>query len=367
LILSHIIMVDKRKTVEADTERILGIAADYFQNRWGIPLSVSVVRKSKTIQGRCYIFLVSSDEGRPQLVTVQSSSEAGNYAVIPYYAVCEHPDRQIVSYFLGQGRCNLAEIIEIDSRLYSRSCGSYRMEELPHQDEARSRIGLWAHDCLTEDLDHNQSLNRRIISDGVCISYDFGMAFSSRYYPFFYSFELGISDDSIQKYGSFLLSILSEYAGLLQTNENEMIEKLSKAYPETHNEQLGRYYLRNFKANFSVRLYYGRLIAKLRNFPLDKKHIRRIAEAIDIQTDSIGSWEAFLKKLAVSKPLKLDLRGLNLSGADLRKACLRGADLRDTNLSEADLAGTDLRGADLRGSTFDQESMKQAIVDGARF
>jgi len=360
-------MTGKRKTDEADMERILQIAADYSQKKWGIRLPVSAVKKSKTILGRCDIFLDDSDEGRPQLISVQPSHEGSHHIIIPYYAVCEHPDRQIVSYFLGQGRCNLAEITEIDARLYSRSCGSYRIEELPHQDEERSRIGLWVHDCLTEDLDHNQSLNRRNLLNGVCISYDFGMAFSSRHYPFFYTFELGLSDDSIQKNGSFLLSILAEYTGLLQTDENEMVEKLSKVYSKNHNAQLGRYYLRNFKANFSVRLHYGRLIAKLKDFPFEKKHIKPIADAIGIKADSIDTWEAFLKKLAMSKPLKLDLRGLDLSGADLRKACLRGADLRDADLSGTDLAGADLRGADLRGSTFDHESMKQAMVDGVGF
>jgi hypothetical protein len=357
----------KRKTDETNMERVLQAAADYFQSRWGMWLSVSEVKESKTSPGCCHIFPEVSDDRLPQLLSVRYSKESGSSAVIPYYAVFEHPDRQIVSYFLGKGRCNLAEIAEIDSRLYSRSCGSYRVEELPHQDEESSRIGLWVHDCLTEDLDHSEALNRRNLPNGVCISYDFGMAFSSRYYPPFYTFELGLSDDSILKHGSFLLSLLSGYAELLQTDENKMIGILSMAYPETHNEQLGRYYLRNFKVNFPVRLYYGRLIEKLRDFPFEKKKLRNIADAIGIQMDSVDGWEYFLKKLTALKYSKLNLRGLNLSGADLRKACLRGADLRDTNLSEADLAGADLREADLRGSTFDHEKLKQARIDGARF
>ncbi len=357
----------KRKTDATDTGRILQAAADYFQNRWGMRLSVSEIKESKTIPGCCHIFPEVSDDRLPQLVRVRYPGKSAGHVVIPYYAVFEHPDRQIVSYFLGKGRCNLAEIAEIESRLYSRSCGSYKAEELPHTDEQRSRIGLWVHDCLTEDLDHSRSLNRRNLPNGVCISYDFGMAFSSRYYPPFYTFELGLSDDSIREHGSFLLHLLSEYAELLQTDENKMIGILSKAYPKTHNDQLGRYYLRNFKANFPVRLYYGKLIAKLRGFPFEKKNLKGIADGIGIPMDSIDGWEHFLKKLAALKSSALDLRGLNLSGADLRKACLMGADLRDTDLSGADLTGADLREADLRGSIFDPEKMRQAGIDGARF
>jgi hypothetical protein len=193
------------------------------------------------------------------------------------------------------------------------------------------------------------------------------MAFSSRFYPPFYTFELGLSDDSIQKNGSFLLTVLSEYAGLLQTDENQMIVKLLKAYPETHNDQLCRYYLRNFKANFSTRLYYGRFMDKFGNFPFEKKHIKPFADAVGVMTDSIEGWKDFSKKLAESKPPGLDLRGLNLSGADLRKTWLRNADLRDTDLSDADLAGTDLRGADLRGSIYDPDSLKEAMVEGTIF
>jgi len=357
----------ERKTGEISREKILRAAEDYFQNRWGVRLPVSEVRESKTIPGCCHVFPEVSDDRLPRLLRVQYYGQSGISAVIPYYAVVEHPDRQMVSYFLGKGRCNLAEIAEVEAGLWSRSCGSYRLEELPHQDEERSKIGLWVHDCLTEDLDHGKALNRRNLPNGVCISYDFGMAFSSRYYPPFYTFELGLSDDSIRKHGSFVLSLLCGYAELLQTGEDKIVGILLKAYPETHNEPLGRYYLRNFKANFPVRLHYGQLIAKLKGLPFEQKKLRGVAEAVGIPMNSMDSWEDFAETLSAMKSARLDLRGLNLSGADLRKACLRGADLRDTDLSGADLAGADLRDTDLRGSSFDPEKIRQAGIDGAIF
>jgi hypothetical protein len=322
---------------------------------------------------------VCRDDGRLTIFHIQAAHHQGpdviEYGfgadrIRPYYRIRERPDRQIVSYLLGQGRCNLAEVREIADELYSRAAWSFSSAELPHQSDLTSRIGLWVHDCLTEDLDHGKSLNRLYLPCGTCVSYDFGMAFSSRYYPPFYAFELGLADPDIADHDDFVLTLLAEYSTLVETlasDENEFIRNIQKAFPTTHRESLCRYYLRNFKTRFPERLYWGRFFEKLKHNPWPGRKMEPIAHTIGLDLREIHSWTDWIRGLgAIDRPV-LDLRGLDLSGADLRRADFRGSDLRDANLREADFSGADLRKADLRGAKTKGLKIDRTDIRQTRF
>jgi hypothetical protein len=288
----------------------------------------------------------------------------------PYYRIQERPDRQIVSYLLGRERCNLAEVREIADELYSRAAWSISPAELPHQSDLTSRIGLWVHDCLTEDLDHGKSLNRASLPCGTCVSYDFGMAFSSRYYPPFYAHELGLSDSAIAGRADFVMNLLADYAALvesLQKDENRFIRNIQNAFPTTHRESLCRYYVRNFTSRFPERLFWGRFFEKLKHQFWPGQKMEPIARAAGLELKKIHSWTDWVRVLRTIKPPMLDLRGFDFSGTDLRRADLRGTDLREANLCDADLSGADLRNAVLRGAETKGLNLDEADIRQTQF
>lgn len=314
------------------------------------------------IQGRLY------QTSRLIECTLNGGKDAGG--IRPYYRIQERPDRQIVSYMLGRERCNLAEVREIDGKLYSRAAWSYSPGELPHTSGLTSRIALWVHDCLTEDLDHGKSLNRVDLPCKTCVSYDFGMAFSSRHYPPFYTHELGLSDPDIADRGDFVITLLTGYAALVETprtNEDNLIRAIQTNFPTIHRESLCRYYLRNFKTRFPERLYWGRFFEKLKNNPWPGDELAPIARTIGTNFKKIHSWSDWLRGLRTINPHVLDLRGFDFSGADLRRADLRGADLREADLIGADLSGADLRNADLRGAKTEGLNLERADLRQTKF
>jgi len=308
------------------------------------------VREMKVIDGVCWSFLDCMDKRCPQLLRIRVKGRESGREIIPYFLIREGPDRQIMSYFLGKGLCNLAEVKEFFGSLFSRYCGSYDADELPHRKGSLSKIALWVHDCLTEDFDHQTSLNRQDLGHGVCISYDFGMAFSNHYYPPFYTKELGISDDSILENRLFLLDLLTRYARWLRTEEGAFVGKVESSSPTTSHADRCRYYLRNYTAHFPTRLYFGRFFEKVRNTPFEKEGVSEIAETIALDIRGLSDWESLIEALRGCPRGQVDLRGLDLSGMDLRGADLRRADLKGADLTGADLAGADLTGADMRGA-----------------
>ena len=310
------------------------------------------------------------DNHSPKMIECLIGDKQGASGIRPYYGIQERPDRQIVSYLLGRERCNLAEVREIAGSLYSRAAWSYSPSELPHRSDLTSRIGLWVHDCLTEDLDHGKSLNRAFLPCRTCVSYDFGMAFSSRYYPPFYAFELGLADPDIANHGDFLITLLTDYAALVETlatDEDDFIRSIERAFPTAHRQSLCRYYLRNFKTRFPERLFWGRFFEKLKHTPWVGRKMEPMARAAGLDLKKIHSWIDWIGELRTIKPPMLDLRGFDFSDADLRRADLRGSDLRDANLCDADLSGADLRNADLRGAITKGLMLEQADTRQAQF
>lgn len=313
---------------------------------------------------RIFVDLKTFHRGIPRLVKVEREESSNDPRLTPYHQVRERPDRQIMSYLIGKGLSNLAELVEIGGKLYSRSCLSYDPDELVHQDPVQSALGLWAHDCLTEDLDHHASLNRIVLPSGPCMSFDFGLAFSCRYYPPFYTVELGLKDDQIIEHRDFLIALLSEYACRLKHGENDILPSVRKYYPKTHHFPLCRYYVENFRSLFPIRLRYGRFFEKLKKAQFTLKRVFRLAEDLGMNIEGIENWEQFNAGLAALRPAPMQLQGLNLAGLDLRNADFRNADLREANLSASHLAGADFRGADLRGACLRDVDMTRARTEG---
>ncbi len=307
----------------------------------------------KVIERDTWVFLDSLDKRCPELFLIGAVRNESATAIIPYFRIQERPDRQIVSYSLGKGLCNLAEVKELFGRLFSRYCGSYEVEELPQRRGSLSRIALWVHDCLTEDFDHQISLNRQNLQEGVCISYDFGMAFSNHYFPPFYTMELGISDASILEHRLFLLEVLTRYSRWVSADEGSVVRRLEKSYPTTCHGDRCRYYVRNYKAHFRTRLYFGRFFEKMRNAPLERERLWEIAETIEQDMGGVSEWESFIEAIRSGPRGRLDLRGLDLSDMDLRRA-----DLREADLTGASLAGADLEDADMRGAKLSEVDMR---------
>lgn len=319
------------------------------------------VRETRRIDRDIWAFLSAADKRCPRLFLLRRGEDGFPGEVVPHFSVEERPCRQIVSYWLGRGLCNLAEVRELFGRLFSRYCGSYALEELPQRTGSLSRIALWVHDCLTEDFDHQVSLNRQNLEEGVCISYDFGMAFSNHYFPPFYTMELGIPDASIVENRLFLLELINRYAGWVSGDEGAILRRMQATYPTQCRPDRCRYYLRNYRAHFPARLYFGRFFEKLRNTPFEKQRLLEIAETIGLDLAAVDDWETLLERIRSQPGRPLELRGLDLSDMDLRRADLRGADLTGANLAGADLKGADLRGANLSGVR-----LSGATLDGAK-
>jgi hypothetical protein len=337
----------------------MGWVEAYFRERPDLSHCSFEIRSTENFDEAAWVFLDSLDERCPQLVVFHNGLGCGSpQKVVPYFCIEERPNRQIVSYFLGRELCNLAEVREHSGRLYSRYCGSYDLDDLPQKRASLSRIALWMHDCLTEDFDHQTSLNRQSLEEGVCISYDFGMAFSNHYFPPFYAMELGISDESILENRFFLLELLASYARWVRTDEEEVVERLERSYPGTCHGDRCRYYLRNYKAHFASRLYFGRFFEKIRTTPFEAMRLKGVAEALGMDMREVADWASLIGLLRERGRGGLDLRGLDLSDMDLRRADLRGADLTGASLAGADLreailSGVDRRDANLEGAKTD--------------
>lgn len=318
------------------------------------------------------VFIESIHKQYPGLIRVVPSKNGCDPKIISYHLICEKPNRQIASYWMGRGISNLAEIKEWSGRLYSRYAPSYEIHELPHQEPAQSQMGLWLHDCLTEDFDHDPLINRATLPGGVVVSYDFGMAFSHPYFPPFYTFELGIDDEKIIEQRSFLLGLLSKYAETRMASEQEYLASVSNAFPSVTNPDLCRYYFRNFQTYIFKRIRLSRFFEKIRYTPFSNTEVEKLLQHLNIPATRMNSWDDIQKQLSKLSKNQLDLKGLNLSGADLRKARFmkadlrevnfRGADLRHANMQGADLRGTDLREADLRGAAVDESSLQDALT-----
>jgi len=308
-----------------------------------------------------WVFLDFLDKRCPELFLIREPGGEPSAEIIPYFPIRERPDRQIVSYVLGKGLSNLAEVRELFGGLFSRYCGSYNPGELPQQEGELSRIALWVHDCLTEDFDHQTALNRQNLEEGICISYDFGMAFSNHFFPPFYTMELGISDASILEHRLFLLEVLTAYSRWVRADEGVVVSAMQKAYPGTCQGDRCRYYLRNYKAHFRTRLYFGRFFEKILDAPFEKQGVEEIADMIELDMGRITDWKSLVEVIRSTPRRNLDLRGLNLSDMDLQ-----GADLRRADLTGANLAGADLEDADLRGAKLSEADMRGTNLKGAK-
>lgn len=335
----------------------------YCEERPDLTFCSCDVRGVKTSERDTWVYVDSPDKRCPELFWMREISSPPGIEVIPYFGIREGPDRQIVSYSLGTGLCNLAEVKEVFGRLFSRYCGSYELEDLPQRTGALSKIALWVHDCLTEDFDHQISLNRQNLEEGVCISYDFGMAFANHYFPPFYTMELGISDDSIRENRGFLIDLITRYARWVTEEEGALVRRLEASYPQTCHGDRCRYYLRHYRAHFATRLYFGRFFEKIRNTPLEKERLREVAGTIGLDLRGIADWESILEWIRSSPRGRLDLKGLDLSKMDLRRADLRWADLTEACLAEADLEGADMRGASLKGLDLRGANLKNVKMD----
>lgn len=345
-------------------KRLLSVVYDYCIKRPEFFLDSIEVKEIWKIDGRNYLLIETIDKRTPELFIVDASKNSIPKRVIPYFLIHERPDRQIMSYFLGKGLCNLSEVREIAGRLYSRYTDSYDPEELPHQDEIKSKIALWLHDCLTEDFDHHSSLNRHDLSSGVSISYDFGMSFSNSYFPPFYAWEFGLDDNSIKKNAPFVIELLTEYARLIGRDEDVFISTIKEIYPKTHNENIIKYLIRNYKTYFPMRLYYGRIFDKLKDTPFERDGLSTIMETLGISLEGVNDWTTLIEILSNNRRKSLDLRGLDLSHINMRRADLSGADLRSVDLTGTDLGGADLRGADLRGARMEGVNLEGARMEG---
>lgn len=329
----------------------------------GIFLPSFDIEAIRNVADDCFLWIKTEDKRSPRIIQAVGSNNGDSLKVIPYFLINERPEAQMTSYYLGKGLCNLAEIRELFDGLYSRFCGSYNLCDLPHQEADQSKIALWVHDCLTADIDHKASLNRHALAGGVAISYDLGMSFYSPYFPPFYTFELGISDQSIVENREFLLNLLADYTHKINIEEESFISQLEGLYPKTHQGDLCRYFFRNFNAAFPKHLYFGRFFEKLKHTRFDKAALAKVADAIHLDMKDVNDWTTLLKQLSKIRSCKLDLRQLNLTNADLRRANLKSADLREVNLAGADLEKADLRGADLRGANFEKANLKGALID----
>lgn len=350
----------------AKDREVLRIVEDYLCDRPEFFLTSLNVKEMGESCGERYVRVNTVDKRSPELFMVCDVKGNPGKRVVPYFLIRERPNRQIISYFLGKNICNLSEVREIEGKLYSRHADSHGPDELPHRDEIASKIGLWVHDCLTEDFDHHSSLNRRDLPFGASVSYDFGMSFTNSYFPPFYAWELGISDDSIEERADFVMELLTRYARLAEMGEDEIISNIKDIYPTTRNEDFLRYLFRSYKTYFPMRLYYGRILEKLKGTVLHRDKLSIILGAVGLSIDGIADWNDVIRLLSDSRRGSLDLRGLDLSHVNMRKADLFVADLREADLRGADLRCADLRDADLRGAKTDGMDIDDAKTEGMK-
>lgn len=324
------------------------------------PHGISFIRHN----GSLLVHLDIKDKRCPSLLQVTGVHASRSADIVPFFRITSHQDRQIVSYMLGSNLCNLAEIREIDGSLFSRYAGSYSQLELVHGDQTESRIALWIHDCLTEDVDHSQSLNRYMCSGGACISYDFGLAFSNRSYPPFYAWELGLDDSTISDHAEFVMDLVSSYTAHLERSEEDFIADIRSRYGRIYHEGLCRFYIRSFRAHFPVRLYFGRFFEKISRTRFSHEKISHLAGLLGIHHEGCSDWRGFVTVLRENPRRNLHLEGLDLSCADLRGADLRCAVLRGANLQNADLERADIHNADIRGANLSGANLMNTNMEG---
>jgi hypothetical protein len=189
------------------------------------------------------------------------------------------------------------------------------------------------------------------------------MAFSNHYFPPFYTMELGISDDSIVENRLYLIEMITRYAHWVMADEEAMIRRLEASYPTSCHADRCRYYLRNYKAYFRTRLYFGRFFEKMRHTFFERERLAGIAEAIGLDLGRLSGWESWIRTMRDSARGRLDLRGLDLSEMDLRGADLKGADLTGASLAGADLEGADMRGTNLSDVDLTGTNLEDVKMD----
>ncbi|MBN1573229.1 MAG: pentapeptide repeat-containing protein [Deltaproteobacteria bacterium] len=148
--------------------------------------------------------------------------------------------------------------------------------------------------------------------------------------------------------------------------EDEIISNIKDIYPTTRNEDFLRYLFRSYKTYFPMRLYYGRILEKLKGTVLHRDKLSIILGAVGLSIDGIADWNDVIRLLSDSRRGSLDLRGLDLSHVNMRKADLFVADLREADLRGADLRCADLRDADLRGAKTDGMDIDDAKTEGMK-
>jgi hypothetical protein len=244
------------------------------------------------------VFVGSGETDSPELFVVNGLGFSGDWSIIPYYPVRDDRSRNIISYSIGRGICNLSEVREILGLLYSRCSGSYDPDSLPQRSGLDSKIALWIHDCLTGDFDHGRRLNRAELASGVTLSYDFGKCFTSPHFPVNYAGELGLDTDSIAGRLSFVVEQLKKYSRIFLEDGRAFVSKITESYPETGREEKLLRFFNCFRDNFPMRLYYGRIFDSFPGLPFDGEGVREIFDPVGIDTGAVAGWESLISLLS---------------------------------------------------------------------
>ena len=85
----------------------------YCRDRPELSICSCKVLEVKVIERDAWVFLDSPDKRCPELFLIREVRNESGGEIIPYFAIRERPSRQIVSYSLGKGLCNLAEVKEL--------------------------------------------------------------------------------------------------------------------------------------------------------------------------------------------------------------------------------------------------------------
>ncbi|MBN1573983.1 MAG: hypothetical protein JW984_12375 [Deltaproteobacteria bacterium] len=244
------------------------------------------------------VFVENRGEDSPSLFVFNGLGGGSERSIIPYYLIRDDLDRNIISYNIGRGICNLSEVREVSGALYSRCSESYDENLLPQQDGLDSKIALWIHDCLTGDFDHGRRLNRRELASGITLSYDFGKCFTSTHFPVNYAGELGLDGESIAGRLDLVIDQLRKYSRIFLEDGGAFVSKITESYPETGSKEKLLRYFKCFKDNFPMRLYYGRIFDYFPGRPFDKGSVRDIFDSVGIDTDSVVGWESLISLLS---------------------------------------------------------------------
>ena len=245
-----------------------------------------------------HVFVNNGGADSPVLFVVNGPGCVNERLIIPYYLIRDDLNRNIISYSIGRGICNLSEVRETSGLLYSRCSGSYDPNELPQRNEIDSKIALWIHDCLTGDFDHGRRLNRGELASGITISYDFGRCFTSPHFPVDYAGELGLDAETIAGHSDFVVDQLKKYARIFAEDGGEFVLRIAQSYPETGDEERLTRYLSCFKDNFPMRLYYGRIFDSFSGLPFDRGSVAEVFDPVGIDVDSVLGWDSLIALLS---------------------------------------------------------------------